>query len=83
MGVLGGKLLPLFWIPWLGPSSEVVCPGPEDAWYPRACWDAEGLSCPPPCASRALGLVGQSGQGQQVEVCTVGAPLMSGQVRAG
>lgn len=41
-GVLGGKVAPLFWVPWLGAAPEVVSSGPRTAWYPRACLPQRG-----------------------------------------
>lgn len=34
MGILRGKVVLLFWIPWLGASPEVISLGPEDCLGP-------------------------------------------------
>lgn len=49
MGFLGGKLVPLFWISWLGASSEVISLGPEPClgpWSLLGGWEKLSTSLP-------------------------------------
>lgn len=46
MGVLGGKVVPVFWIPWLGASPEAISPGAEDYLGPQSLLGDKGAALP-------------------------------------
>lgn len=46
MGVLGGKVVPVFWIPWLGASPEAISPGAEDYLGRQSLLGGKGAALP-------------------------------------